>query len=312
MENNSSRFSCYSTTCSAPSFFSDGHAGIGGTAPPTSALSPDLNRVPVPIATTSGNILGHLNLSDGLVHGIDGYIIGTWLAQSPSPFGFRTLSSDIFLDSSPCHLSLPAAIESTPSSIVLSTKDFDIDSALSMHWPSPPSASSITRYLEPEDTRTSLNISDDSEWSFRNSVPEGAWAESDTSSHVTFDLDLDAILDSLENFSSHSKSPDSTQSYCRLSRAPSIPQTVSATSNINAPTQVQPLTRFQCGHCSQSFKRDYDRGRHERSIHSSAYGRFVCPIAECPRSQGAGYCRADKVKEHLWRKHGDLGYAKAA
>jgi hypothetical protein len=304
--------SCYSTTSSAPSFFPDGDAGIGGTAPPTSTLAPDLNRVPVPIATTSGNILGHLNLSDGLVHGIDGYIIGTWLAQSPFQFGFRTLSSDICLDSSPTYLSLPAAIESTQPSIVLSTKDFNIDSAPSIHWLSPPSPSSITGYLEPKDARTSLDISDDSEWSFRNSVPEGAWAEGDTSSHVTFDLDLDAILNSLDNVSSHSELPDSTQSYCRLSRAPSIPETVSATSSVNAPTQVQPLTRFQCGHCSQSFKRDYDRGRHERSIHSSAYGRFVCPIAECPRSQGAGYCRADKVKEHLWKKHRDLGYAKAA
>jgi hypothetical protein len=150
------------------------------------------------------------------------------------------------------------------------------------------------------------------EWGLSNSMSEGTWADGDATSHVTFDLDLNTILDSLEDFSSHSGSPDSIQSCWQLSHAPLIPETVSITSNVNAPTQVQPLTRFQCGHCSQSFKRDCDRGRHERSVHSPAYGRFLCPIAGCPRSQGAGYCRADKVKEHLWKKHRDLGYVKGA
>jgi hypothetical protein len=68
---------------------------------------------------------------------------------------------------------------------------------------------------------------------------------------------------------------------------------------------------FECRHCNVVFKRDGDRKRHERTLHGATYGAFLCPIIGCPRSQGAGYCRADKVTEHLWKKHGNLGYVKS-
>jgi hypothetical protein len=277
----------HSTTSSATSFFSDGDAGIGSAAPQPSLLTPDLNGVAAPITTTTGQILGHLNLSDGLVHGIDGYIIGTWLARPPFPFGFWTSPSNICLDAPPTYLSLPSTIKSTQLSSILSTEDFDVDSAASTHWPSPSSTSSVTGNWEPDVTPTSLDINDVWDCGFSNSVSEGTWAEGDRSS-------------------------DSTQSCWQLSHAPLVPETVSATLNVKPPTQAQPPTRFLCGHCIKSFKRDSDRFRHERSIHSSTYGRFVCPITGCPSSQGAGYCRADKVKEHLWKKHRDLGYVKGA
>ena len=92
------------------------------------------------------------------------------------------------------------------------------------------------------------------------------------------------------------------------------PSTLATGSIVNpnalSPVQTQIASRFQCGQCNQAFKRDGDRSRHERSIHRANYGLFVCPITGCPRSQGVGYSRADKVTAHLWKKHGDLGYVK--
>jgi hypothetical protein len=30
----------------------------------------------------------------------------------------------------------------------------------------------------------------------------------------------------------------------------------------------------------------------------------------CNKSEGVGYTRKDKLTEHLWKKHGNLGYVK--
>jgi hypothetical protein len=67
-----------------------------------------------------------------------------------------------------------------------------------------------------------------------------------------------------------------------------------------------------CSHttCSKTFTRDADRIRHENQVHRNQPGLHVCPIIGCPKSQGRGYSRADKVVEHLWKKHGDLGFVK--
>ncbi|KAF8846741.1 hypothetical protein BDZ45DRAFT_682355 [Acephala macrosclerotiorum] len=62
--------------------------------------------------------------------------------------------------------------------------------------------------------------------------------------------------------------------------------------------------------CNKRFKRPYDLVRHQNSVHMNA--NHLCPIAGCPKARnGAGYRRSDKVTEHLWKKHGDLGYTKA-
>jgi hypothetical protein len=67
-----------------------------------------------------------------------------------------------------------------------------------------------------------------------------------------------------------------------------------------------------CSHttCSKTFTRDADRIRHENQVHRNQPGLHVCPIIGCSKSQGKGYSRADKVVEHLWKKHGDLGFVK--
>jgi hypothetical protein len=63
--------------------------------------------------------------------------------------------------------------------------------------------------------------------------------------------------------------------------------------------------------CFRVFRRDADRLRHATTAHNANnVGVHLCPVVGCVKSQGAGYSRADKVKEHLWKKHANLGYVK--
>ena len=66
--------------------------------------------------------------------------------------------------------------------------------------------------------------------------------------------------------------------------------------------------RFPCSNCSQTFKRDKDRIRHENNVHQLTI--HLCPVVGCVKNLGPGYSRADKVTEHLWKAHGNLGYVK--
>ena len=62
--------------------------------------------------------------------------------------------------------------------------------------------------------------------------------------------------------------------------------------------------------CTRTFTRDSDRIRHNNTVHGAIQAVHLCPIAGCPKSQGVGYSRADKVIEHKWKKHANLGYTK--
>ncbi|KUJ10071.1 uncharacterized protein LY89DRAFT_268878 [Mollisia scopiformis] len=84
------------------------------------------------------------------------------------------------------------------------------------------------------------------------------------------------------------------------------PTTIAA----SGPAPTIHLHRCSFGTCTKRFKRPTDLARHQYTVHLNMTGR-LCPIAGCPKSQGRGYSRADKVTEHLWKKHGDLGYRKA-
>jgi len=77
-----------------------------------------------------------------------------------------------------------------------------------------------------------------------------------------------------------------------------------------APVPPVPAPSFQCTYCTRTFKRDSDRIRHESSNHGVNRALHLCPVLGCPRSQGGGYSRADKVTEHLWKQHANLGYTK--
>lgn len=81
------------------------------------------------------------------------------------------------------------------------------------------------------------------------------------------------------------------------------------TTHIPAPPVPQSICTQGCG---ATFKRDSDRIRHEASIHGINGLLHLCPVQGCSKSAGAGYTRKDKLTEHLWRKHGNLGFAKRA
>ncbi|CZT12615.1 uncharacterized protein RCO7_04009 [Rhynchosporium graminicola] len=80
-----------------------------------------------------------------------------------------------------------------------------------------------------------------------------------------------------------------------------------------APIQMLPVQvsgHFSCTQCMTTFKRDSDRIRHESSIHGTNRLLIICHIQGCNKSQGWGYTRQDKLVEHLWKKHANLGYLK--
>lgn len=69
---------------------------------------------------------------------------------------------------------------------------------------------------------------------------------------------------------------------------------------------------FRCNvaGCNKRFKRQFELTRHANT-HRGATGIHLCPIFGCSKSYGSGYSRPDKVTEHLWKKHANLGYTKA-
>ncbi|PMD27001.1 hypothetical protein NA56DRAFT_640801 [Hyaloscypha hepaticicola] len=89
-----------------------------------------------------------------------------------------------------------------------------------------------------------------------------------------------------------------------------------ASQSMQAPPAIatQAPVQIQCTAlgCSATFKREPDRLRHEAAVHgiNQLLQLYLCPVIDCSKSQGSGYTRKDKLTEHLWKKHGNLGYAK--
>lgn len=69
--------------------------------------------------------------------------------------------------------------------------------------------------------------------------------------------------------------------------------------------------RFSCSvfPCSATFTRDSGRRRHEATAHGVNQGFYVCPVLWCPKTRRS-YSRPDKLTEHMWKAHADLGYTK--
>ncbi|PMD41694.1 hypothetical protein L207DRAFT_528299 [Hyaloscypha variabilis F] len=88
--------------------------------------------------------------------------------------------------------------------------------------------------------------------------------------------------------------------------------TVSASPMQDALPSTDQYPSIQCTQptCTATFKREADRIRHHAAVHGTNHGLHLCSIPGCVKAQGRGYSRADKVTEHLWKKHGDLGYVK--
>ncbi|PMD30069.1 hypothetical protein L207DRAFT_520459 [Hyaloscypha variabilis F] len=64
--------------------------------------------------------------------------------------------------------------------------------------------------------------------------------------------------------------------------------------------------------CPITFKRDTDRIRHEAAVHGINKATYLYHVVGCDKSHGVGYTRKDKLTEHLWKKHADLGFVKRA
>ncbi|KAF8847875.1 hypothetical protein BDZ45DRAFT_698829 [Acephala macrosclerotiorum] len=78
---------------------------------------------------------------------------------------------------------------------------------------------------------------------------------------------------------------------------------------ISVPVPV--IASFACNAgCQATFRRDSDRIRHESSVHGINAVLHFCHVQGCPKSNGAGYKRKDKLTEHLWKKHANLGFVK--
>jgi hypothetical protein len=88
------------------------------------------------------------------------------------------------------------------------------------------------------------------------------------------------------------------------------------------PSQLDPpqhptvrATAFACAHgnCNQVFTRKSDLARHRSTVHGLNHVKYFCNVPGCSKSQGhgQGYSRDDKLTEHLWKKHGNLGYTKS-
>jgi hypothetical protein len=74
-----------------------------------------------------------------------------------------------------------------------------------------------------------------------------------------------------------------------------------------------PGKRIPCDQpgCNLTFSRHSDQIRHRDTVHQASQTVRLCPVAGCTKSRGRGYSRDDKITEHLWRKHPELGYKKA-
>jgi hypothetical protein len=77
-----------------------------------------------------------------------------------------------------------------------------------------------------------------------------------------------------------------------------------------ATTPCQP--QFPCTQpgCYMVFNRNADRIRHEAGVHGINRPLYLCHVPGCNKSQGTGYTRKDKLVEHLWKKHENLGFTK--
>jgi hypothetical protein len=91
-----------------------------------------------------------------------------------------------------------------------------------------------------------------------------------------------------------------------------IPQPIPQAQAVPATSGALPTPAMPCSipWCTKTFRRKHEQVRHEASVHGINQGIHRCLIIGCPSSQGRGFSRKDKLTEHMWKKHENLGYAK--
>jgi hypothetical protein len=88
---------------------------------------------------------------------------------------------------------------------------------------------------------------------------------------------------------------------------------------IAAPMPQAPVTQtvptpgtMPCTWCPMTFKRKHERDRHAASVHGINHKVYLCHVNGCPKNRGTPFSRQDKLTEHMWKKHRNLGYGKRA
>ena len=90
-----------------------------------------------------------------------------------------------------------------------------------------------------------------------------------------------------------------------------IPQPITQTQTVPATSGTLPTRAMPCSipWCTKTFRRKHEQVRHEASVHGINQGVHRCQVIGCP-SHGRGFSRRDKLTEHMWKKHADLGFVK--
>ncbi|PVH67862.1 hypothetical protein DL98DRAFT_662444 [Cadophora sp. DSE1049] len=119
---------------------------------------------------------------------------------------------------------------------------------------------------------------------------------------------LDMSSMSRNDLGSHYQASPTLPGYLLNPIYPTMPMVVPA-AIIAAPTSTT-QGQFVCTfpNCITTFTRNTDRIRHESSVHGLNRPLYLCPIQRCNKSIGPGYTRKDKLTEHLWKKHPNLGF----
>jgi hypothetical protein len=91
---------------------------------------------------------------------------------------------------------------------------------------------------------------------------------------------------------------------------PQAPATQTIPTPVPATTPTRATMPCTAPWCLITFKRKHERDRHAASVHGINHRVYLCHVNGCPKNRGTPFSRPDKLTEHMWKKHGNLGYRK--